>query len=200
MPLILSVKEKDRLFIDEDQVTVGAIYGDGQVDLEVNSRLVTIGDERATEIIPEVMVSAGLLANNPTKIRLIFKAPAHVKIRRAEYVGQYTALDAAIQRGKDFGLTEADVCKMAYRGAVFTHPFGNTRFDDFWFRVLDGKVEMMGKINQADAGERVLFPDAALCQHCHGTMKVIMVNPDKTEQLVPCARMQNRSLILCDQV
>ena len=84
MPLILSVTEGDDIFINDDRLIVEAIYGDGRCDVMLGDQEFEIGDAKSVEVMPEVLVSAGLLANNPRYVRLVFKAPRSIMILRGE--------------------------------------------------------------------------------------------------------------------
>ena len=104
----------------------------------------------------------------------------------------------ALARGVELGVDGAAIADMAYRGAAYTHPRGNTRFDDYWFCVLDDEVWEMGLINPSMVSSWVIFPEAEACTYCDGAMRVIMVDAeDNSERLVPCRRMNDRSLPLC---
>lgn len=82
MPLILSVEEGDVLFVGDVTVRVDTIFGDGRCSVMVGDEEHLIGDNHATEIVPEVLVSAGLLGNNAKFVRLIFNAPRSIGIGR----------------------------------------------------------------------------------------------------------------------
>lgn len=84
MPLILSVKKGDDIFIDDNRVVVSEIGGDGDVSVVANGKPVALGDDKMTEVFPDVLISAGLLGNNPRFVRLIIKAPRRMEILRGD--------------------------------------------------------------------------------------------------------------------
>ena len=82
MALILSVDEGDDLFVDDQRIVINNIRGDGDVDIYVDGKVMQIGDAEMTEVFPDVFISAGLLTNNPSGIRLAIKAPRRMIILR----------------------------------------------------------------------------------------------------------------------
>lgn len=84
MALVLSLTEQDQVFVDDVPITLKAIYGDGRCDLLVEGEVLEIMDTHSTEVLPNVMISAGLLAPNTKQIRLIFNAPRVIEIWRAK--------------------------------------------------------------------------------------------------------------------
>lgn len=84
MPLILSVTEGDDIYIDDDRVLVSRIIGETEVEIEVDGGPMSLFDDKATEVFPDVLISMGLLANNPRFVRLIITAPREKIILRGE--------------------------------------------------------------------------------------------------------------------
>ncbi len=82
MALILSLDEGDDLFVDDQRIVINNIRGDGDIDIYVNGKAMQIGDAEMTEVFPSVFISAGLLSNNPSGIRLAIKAPRSMVILR----------------------------------------------------------------------------------------------------------------------
>ncbi len=83
MPLVLSVAENEPIYVGKDIMQVHEIHGDGRVTLLVlGIGMVQVGDKHAVEVVPGVMISAGLLGNNAKLVRLIFNAPRSIGIGR----------------------------------------------------------------------------------------------------------------------
>lgn len=95
MPLVLSLREGQDFFVGEDQFVIEKILAENRFQLRhkskrtsgnvtfVGSRRFEITDEEATEVLPEVLVSAG---HNPPPhtARVAIEAPQSVLILRGE--------------------------------------------------------------------------------------------------------------------
>lgn len=84
MPLIITLGIDEDVFIADDRIVVKEIYGDGDIDIEANGEPMQIGDAEMSEVFPDVMMSAGLLANHPNFIRLVIDAPREKRILRGD--------------------------------------------------------------------------------------------------------------------
>lgn len=107
--------------------------------------------------------------------------------------------DRALKRASELGLTREDVLDMVRHSARYQHPVGNIRFMDFWFLIRKGDIDLLGEIGSKSSGVKISFPDAINCTHCWGTMLTVDVQQDGSEILMPCRRMGNRELGLCDR-
>lgn len=84
MSLILTVACGNSLFIGHDEVMIKDIHGDGNVRVYAGGQNHILGDTKMTEVFPGVLMAAGLLANNPRRIRLSIKAPRDKLILRSK--------------------------------------------------------------------------------------------------------------------
>lgn len=108
-------------------------------------------------------------------------------------------LERARTRGAALGFSEDEISEMARLGALATHPRGNLRYDNYWFVVRDDVVYEMGIFDPTTLEARVVFPEAVSCTLCDGTMRTVRVNDnDGTERIIPCPRMNDRNLPLCN--
>ncbi len=104
----------------------------------------------------------------------------------------------ALSRGENFDLTEADIERMVHQGAPVTHPRGNVRYMEYWFHVIRGHTTSMGVLGDNLGTPLITHTDAIDCIYCDGTMKTVMINDDETETIIPCRRMKERELPVCD--
>lgn len=104
----------------------------------------------------------------------------------------------ASSRGKDLGLSNADIERMVHQGAPVTHPRGNVRYMEYWFHVVDKAITSMGVLGDNLGTPLITHTDAIDCIYCDGTMKTVMINDDETETIIPCRRMRRRELPVCD--
>ncbi len=109
--------------------------------------------------------------------------------------------DRARERGETLGFTSEQIMDMAHRAARLTHPLGNARFTDYWFTIFNEEIKAMGLLGPNQRGSRVCFIDAMECDFCDGTMMTVMVDiEDRSEEIIKCPRMKDRTLPLCNRM
>ncbi len=84
MALVLGVCVGDEIYAGDDMIVIDELYEDGSLDLTVLGQSFHINDERGIEIIPDVLVSTGVIQWNIKQARLVFKAPRRITILRSE--------------------------------------------------------------------------------------------------------------------
>jgi hypothetical protein len=84
MGLVLSLAEEDRVWIKDRWLKVEQIFDDGDCVASVGGKMYQLTDHKGEEVAPDVFVHAGFLANNPSKIRLLFEADRSIEILREE--------------------------------------------------------------------------------------------------------------------
>ncbi len=84
MALVLAVYENDQIFVDDDCLTILKVYKSGGCKLEVHGKIIVIDDTQSIEVLPEVLLSAGIAPVNTLQSRLVFSAPRKKIILRGD--------------------------------------------------------------------------------------------------------------------
>lgn len=84
MGLVIGLKEEDAFYVGDVRVEVDRILNPKKFRLKVTGpvdQMFMIDDTRSTEIMPQVMVSAGL-SRDHWMVRAVIDAPRNIKILR----------------------------------------------------------------------------------------------------------------------
>lgn len=85
MPLVLSLRQGEDFFVGKERIVVEAIHSDTEFTLrrDATGAKHRVNDRRATEIMPDVLVSAGDL--HPSSFaRIAIQAPKDVLVLRGD--------------------------------------------------------------------------------------------------------------------
>lgn len=85
MALVLSMRERSDFFVGDERFVVEQVYSDTHFRIRQDSsgRVFDITDQKSTEVMPEVFVSAGDKQPN-ILARVAIEAPRTIKILRGE--------------------------------------------------------------------------------------------------------------------
>lgn len=75
-------------------------------------------------------------------------------------VSEYSMREEAMHQAHALGVKATHLPRMARRGAVVTHPFGNVRFEDWVLLVTSNIIESIHPINLPVSMPTKLTPDS----------------------------------------
>lgn len=84
MALVFSLKEGQDFFVGEARFVIAKIDGASKFDIEGQGCLFHITDTHATEIMPQVMVSAGDDTPTAASVRVVVSAPRRITVLRGD--------------------------------------------------------------------------------------------------------------------